>query len=38
MPLSAEHKDPKTGERKYLDREERRAFLEATQQQEARKK
>ncbi|WP_116108887.1 tyrosine-type recombinase/integrase [Lewinella sp. IMCC34191] len=37
MPLSAELKDPKTGERKYLDREERRAFLEATQQQEARK-
>ena len=38
MPLSAELKDPKTGERKYLDREERRAFLTATQQQEARKK
>ena len=38
MPLSAELKDAKTGERKYLDREERRAFLEATQQQEARKK
>lgn len=38
MPLSAELKDPKTGERKYLDRDERRAFLEATQHMEARKK
>ena len=38
MPLSVELKDPTTGERKYLDREERRAFLDATQQQEPRKK
>ena len=33
IPLSAELKDRTTGERKYLDREERRAFLDATQQQ-----
>ena len=38
MPLSPQLIDRKTGERKYLNREERRAFLEATQQQEAKKK
>ncbi len=38
MPLSAELRDPQTGERKYLDRDERRAFLQATLKQEPRKK
>jgi integrase len=38
LPLSAERKDPATGELKYLDREEHRAFLDAAQKQEPRKR
>jgi site-specific recombinase XerD len=38
MPISPQLIDPETRERKYLDRAERQAFLEATKQQEAKKK
>ncbi len=38
MPISPQLVDPTTGERKYLNRAERQAFLEATKQQEAKKK
>lgn len=38
MPLASQLYDPATSERKYLNREERAAFLEATQRQEQKTK
>ena len=38
MPLSSQLYDPETSERKYLNREERAAFLEATHRQEQKTK